>query len=35
VRPFEIFLIVATCGLYGLVMLMRQRKDRPRDTAHP
>jgi hypothetical protein len=26
VRPFEIFLIVATCGLYGLVMLMRQRK---------
>lgn len=26
VRPLEIFLIVATCGLYGLVMLMRQRK---------
>ena len=29
VRPFEIFLIVATCGLYGLVMLMRQRKPGP------
>ncbi len=35
VRPFEIFLIVATCGLYGLVMLMRQRKNRPGNTAHP
>lgn len=26
VKPFEVFLIVATCGLYGLVLLMRQRK---------
>jgi hypothetical protein len=35
VRPFEIFLIVVTCGLYGLVMLMRRRKDPARDTDQP
>jgi len=26
VRPIEVFLIIATCGLYGLVLLLRQRK---------
>ena len=26
IRPLEVFLIVATCGLYGLFLLVRQRK---------
>jgi hypothetical protein len=26
IRPFEIALIVLTCGLYGIVVLLRQRK---------
>jgi len=26
IRPFEIVLIVATCGLYGIFLLIRQRK---------
>jgi hypothetical protein len=26
VRPLDIFLIIITCGLYGLFLLARQRK---------
>jgi hypothetical protein len=26
VRPLEVFLIIITCGLYGLVIWARQRK---------
>jgi hypothetical protein len=26
VRPLDIFLIIITCGLYGLVLWARQRK---------
>jgi zinc ribbon protein len=26
IRPFEVFLIVATCGLYGIFLLLRPRK---------
>lgn len=35
VRPLEVVLILATCGLYGLVLLFKQRRQRERsDSSH-